>query len=171
MEKTLMLKSLIKEIILQEIKEVSAGILLWRKNKKNEVEVLLALPGGPFYVGKDAGSWGIPKGKLEPGENPMTAAVREFAEETGHTPKGKAIKLPSATLKSGKVVHAWAVKGDMDPSSFSSNTFELEWPLKSGKIQSFPEIARVEWFSIEDAKTKMVGAQQIFVDALISLIK
>lgn len=167
------LKFLIKEIIVEETKKInaSAGILLWHyiDEEESDIEVLLALPGGPYYVDADVGYWGIPKGRLEPGEEPMAAAFREFAEETGSMPKGKPIRLPNAKLNSGKIVYAWAVKGNLDSENFVSNDFELEWPKGSGKIKSFPEIAQVAWFDIKEAKAKMTHAQQIFIDALVKL--
>ena len=145
----------------------SAGILLWRE-RADGIEVLLAHQGGPFWVKKDLGHWTVPKGEIEPGEEERLAvARREFLEETGHpVPDGPAIELGEITQKSGKVVVAWAVRGDLDPSQAFSNTYDLEWPPRSGRIQSFPEIDRVEWFGMEEARRKLKDAQVPFLDRL-----
>jgi predicted NUDIX family NTP pyrophosphohydrolase len=144
----------------------SAGILLWR-SRKGRVEVLLAHQGGPFWVKKDIGHWTIPKGEVEPGEQLMSVALREFAEETGHeVPNQPLIDLGQITQKSGKLVLGWAVEGDLDPSTAVSNTYDVEWPPHSGVVQTFPEIDRVEWFDLDEARRRLKGAQVPFLDRL-----
>jgi len=145
---------------------ISAGILLWRR-RGGRVEVLLAHMGGPFWVNKDLGHWTIPKGEVEPGEELVEVARREFEEETGHaTPDGDMIDLGSIRQKSGKVVHGWGVEGDLDPATAVSNTYEMEWPPRSGRTVSFPEIDRVEWFDPGAARAKLRAAQVPFLDRL-----
>ena len=144
----------------------SAGILLWRK-KAGRLEVLLAHQGGPFWAKKDLGHWTIPKGEVEPGEEFETVARREFAEETGHdAPDQPIVELGQIRQKSGKLVLGWAVEGDLDPSTAVSNTYEMEWPPHSGLIQTFPEIDRVEWFDLDQARQKLKAAQVPFLDRL-----
>lgn len=144
----------------------SAGILLWRR-PTDRVEVLLAHPGGPFWVKKDLGHWSVPKGEIEPGEECLAVARREFLEETGHpVPAGPLIELGEITQKSGKVVLAWAAQGELDPSRAFSNTFDVEWPPRSGRIQSFPEIDRVEWFGLDEAARRLKTAQVPFLERL-----
>jgi predicted NUDIX family NTP pyrophosphohydrolase len=144
----------------------SAGILLWRE-RAGGIEVLLAHQGGPFWVKKDLGHWTVPKGEIEPGEERLAVARREFLEETGHAvPDGPVIELGEITQKSGKVVVAWAVRGDLDPSQAFSNTYDLEWPPRSGRIQSFPEIDRVEWFGLGEAARRLKAAQVPFLERL-----
>ena len=144
----------------------SAGILLWRR-REGRLEVLLAHQGGPFWVKKDLGHWTIPKGEVEPGEELVAVARREFAEETGHeAPDRPLVDLGQITQKSGKLVLGWAVEGDLDPSTAVSNTYELEWPPRSGVVQSFPEIDRVEWFDLAAARQKLKAAQVPFLDRL-----
>ena len=146
----------------------SAGILLHRAGAS---EVLLVHPGGPFWSRKDAGAWSIPKGEVEDGEGPQAAALREFAEETGTTLPGGALQpLGSVKLKSGKVVHAFAVEGDLDPEAIVSSTFELEWPPRSGRISTFPEVDRAGWFGLAEARVKLNPAQAAFVDRLEALL-
>ena len=148
----------------------SAGILLHRAGSDG-VEVLLVHPGGPFWARKDAGAWSIPKGELDEGEDPRACALREFAEETGTTlPDGALAELGSVRLKSGKRVLAFAVAGDLDPATIRSNTFELEWPPRSGRTQAFPEIDRAGWFGLDDARAKLNPAQAAFVDRLEELL-
>ena len=122
-----------------KIKKQSAGILLYR-SADPETEVLLVHPGGPFWKNKDAGAWTIPKGEFEESEDPLAAAIREFKEETGFTLHGEFIALTPIQQKAGKIVYAWAIEGDIDATKVKSNFFEMEWPPKSGKKQSFPEI-------------------------------
>jgi predicted NUDIX family NTP pyrophosphohydrolase len=124
-------------------------------------------PGGPFWQKKDAGAWSIPKGEIEPGETALAVAVREFEEELGSPPPGgKTASLGTVRQASGKVVHAWAVEGDFDAGKLRSNTFELEWPPRSGKRQPFPEVDRAEWFDLTTARSKILGAQAAFLDRL-----
>jgi len=137
----------------------SAGILLFRK-RHNEQEFFLVHPGGPFFTKKDAGWWTIPKGEIAVGEDPLTAALREFEEETGHHPTGNFIPLQSITQKGGKQVLCWAVEGNLDPLAIISNTFELEWPPKSGKMNSFPEVDKGGWFNFEEAG-RLINERQI----------
>jgi predicted NUDIX family NTP pyrophosphohydrolase len=144
----------------------SAGILLWRR-RKGQLEVLLAHQGGPFWAKKDIGHWTIPKGEVEPREEFVAVARREFAEETGHqVPNHPLIDLGQITQKSGKHVLGWAVEGDLDPSTATSNTYEMEWPPQSGKVQTFPEIDRVEWFDLDEARRRLKAAQVPFLDRL-----
>ena len=144
----------------------SAGILLWRR-VQGSVEVLLGFPGGPFFVGKDADHWTVLKGEIEVGEEPLAVARREFEEESGHpVPDGPTTDLGEITQKGGKVVLAWAVEGDLDPGAAVSNTFEMEWPPRSGRMQPFPEIDRVEWFDLTTAREKIKAAQAPFLDRL-----
>ena len=144
----------------------SVGILLWR-SREGRLEVLLAHPGGPVWAKKDIGHWTIPKGELEPGEEFAAAARREFAEETGHeVPKNPLVDLGGITQKSGKLVLGWAVEGDLDPSTAVSNTFEMEWPPRSGIVQRFPEIDRVEWFELGEARVRLNAAQLPFLERL-----
>ena len=144
----------------------SAGILLWRR-RDGRLEVLLAHPGGPFWVKKDHGHWTIPKGEIEPGEELAAVAGREFAEETGQAlPGGPQIDLGQIRQKSGKVVLGWAVEGDLDPATAVSNTYDMEWPPRSGQMRSFPEIDRVEWFGLAEARERLKAAQVPFLDRL-----
>jgi predicted NUDIX family NTP pyrophosphohydrolase len=144
----------------------SAGILLWRRRGRG-LEVLLGHPGGPMWARKDAGHWTVVKGEIEPGEEPQEVARREFAEETGHDlPNGPMVDLGEIRQKSGKVVHAWGVEGDLDPTTAVSNTFEMEWPPRSGRRVEFPEIDRVEWFDLDEARRRLKDAQVPFLDRL-----
>ena len=146
----------------------SAGILVYRT--ADGLEVLLAHPGGPYWVNRDEGAWSIPKGELE-GDDPETAARREFAEETGQpVPTGELIELGTIVQKAGKVVHAWAVEGDLEAPSLVSNAFEMEWPPRSGKMQSFPEIDRFAWFDAATARVKINPAQSELIDRLEGLL-
>jgi predicted NUDIX family NTP pyrophosphohydrolase len=148
----------------------SAGILLHRDGDDG-TEVLLVHPGGPFWARKDLGAWSIPKGELDEGEDPRATARREFEEETGTPlPDGALEELGTVKLKSGKLVEAFAVAGDLDPATLTSNTFELEWPPRSGRIQAFPEIDRAEWFGLDAAREKLNPAQVAFVDRLEALL-
>jgi predicted NUDIX family NTP pyrophosphohydrolase len=144
----------------------SAGILLWRRTA-NGLEVLLAHQGGPFWARKDHGHWTIPKGEVEPDEELPAVARREFAEETGHqVPDGEMLELGDIRQKSGKLVLGWAVEGDLDPAAAVSNTYDMEWPPRSGRVQSFPEIDRVEWFDLAEARRRLKAAQVPFLDRL-----
>lgn len=147
----------------------SAGILVFRRHGR--LQVLLAHPGGPFWAAKDDGAWSIPKGELDPGEDAVAAARREFAEETGQPlVDSPLIDLGSVTQKSGKVVHAWAVEGDYDVGSLRSNPFEMEWPPRSGRTATFPEIDRFEWFDAATAKTKINPAQARLIERLEEIL-
>ena len=128
--------------------KVSAGILMYRK-RNQELQVLLVHLGGPFWANKDAGAWFVPKGQVNPGEDELAAAKREFQEETGLAPGAELLALGSVKHKSGKKVSAWAFEGDCDPSALRSNTFQMEWPPRSGKTREFPEIDRAAFFTIE----------------------
>ena len=144
----------------------SVGVLLWR-SRKGRLEVLLGHPGGPYFVGKDADHWTVLKGEVEPGEDLIAVARREFAEETGHqVPDGPLIDLGEIRQKSGKRVLAWGVNGDLDAETAVSNSFEMEWPPRSGRIREFPEIDRVAWFDLGEARVKIKAAQAAFLDRL-----
>jgi predicted NUDIX family NTP pyrophosphohydrolase len=138
-------------------REISAGILAFRRKK--ELEVLLAHPGGPFWSKKDAGAWTIPKGLVEAADDIVAAAQREFTEETSLLAKGAMLELTPVRQKSGKLVHAFALEADFDLSQFASNAFELEWPPRSGRRQSFPEIDRIAYFTLPAAKLKIIAYQ------------
>jgi predicted NUDIX family NTP pyrophosphohydrolase len=145
---------------------ISAGIVLFRR-RGAIVEVLLAHPGGPLFARKDAGHWTIPKGEVEPGEELLAVARREFEEESGQAvPVGPTIELGSIVQKGGKTVHAWAVEGDLDPAAAVSNTFELAWPPGSGLRQLFPEIDRVAWFGPDEARRRIKETQIPLLDRL-----
>lgn len=149
------------------VAKTSSGILLYRRIG-GEIEVLLGHPGGPFFARKDDGSWSIPKGEYTD-EDPWDAARREFREEVGsEVPQGARIDLGSVTQKGGKVVVAFAVEGDLDPATAISNDFDMEWPRGSGVRRSFPEIDRVGWFGLPEARRKMLPAQVHFLDVLMS---
>jgi predicted NUDIX family NTP pyrophosphohydrolase len=144
----------------------SAGILLWR-TREGRLEVLLGHPGGPYFAGKDADHWTVLKGEVDPGEDLLVVARREFAEETGQElPAGPTIDLGEIRQKSGKRVLAWGVEGDLDSETAASNSFEMEWPPRSGRIREFPEIDRVAWFGLDDAREKIKAAQAPFLDRL-----
>jgi predicted NUDIX family NTP pyrophosphohydrolase len=146
-------------------KRVSAGILLHRL-RSGTLEVFLVHPGGPFWRGKDAGAWSIPKGEVEEGDDLLKTAQREFEEETGSRVSGEFFALTPLKQKSGKVVHAWALSGDIDASSVRSNTFSMEWPPRSGRQQEFPEVDRGAWFTIAVAREKILPGQRGFLDQL-----
>jgi predicted NUDIX family NTP pyrophosphohydrolase len=145
----------------------SAGILLWRR-RAGRLEVLLGHPGGPYWVARDAGHWTIPKGEASPGEDLLAVARREFQEETGHplSVDGRVVALGEIHQKSGKRVVGWAVEGDLDPAAATSNMFEMEWPPGSGRVQPFPEIDRVAWFHLAEARVRLKAAQVPFLDRL-----
>lgn len=131
-----------------------------------ELQVLLVHPGGPFWKNKDDGAWTIPKGEFTDGEEALDAAKREFREETGMKVNGKSIPLSPVKQKSGKWIYAWAIMGDIDPATIQSNSFEMEWPPKSGKKQSFPEIDKAAWFTLAEAATKINPAQVALLQEL-----
>jgi predicted NUDIX family NTP pyrophosphohydrolase len=148
---------------------VSAGILLYRRPPGGGLEVLLGHPGGPYFAQKDAGAWSIPKGEVESDEDLYAVARREFREETGHAaPDGPALPLGTVRQKGGKLVHAWALEGDLDPAQAVSNTFSMAWPPGSETLAAFPEIDRVAWFSPEEARRRIKEAQAAFIDRLVA---
>ena len=151
-------------------KPQSAGLLLYRI-VDGGIEVLLGHPGGPFWSRKDEGAWTIPKGLIAAGEAPLSAAQREFAEETGHHPTGEAIPLGSARQPGGKVVHVWAIEGEFDPAGLKSNSFEMEWPPRSGRRQSFPEIDRTAWFGVAEARKRILRGQALFIERLLETLR
>lgn len=149
---------------------VSAGLLLYRF-RGSRLEVFLAHPGGPFWVNRDAGAWTIPKGTLNPGESPLEAACREFEEETGIKPQPPFFPLGSIRQKAGKTVHAWAWEGNADPRLVKSNVTRLEWPRKSGRWLTFPEVDRCAWFTAEAAKERILASQIELITRLESLLQ
>jgi predicted NUDIX family NTP pyrophosphohydrolase len=151
------------------VAKVSAGLLVYRK-RPGTLEVLLAHPGGPFWAKRDSGAWSIPKGEVDAQEPPLDAARREFHEETGFTVSGAFTALSPLRQPGGKVVHAWAVAGDCDPTQMRSNLFRMEWPPRSGKQQEFPEIDRVEWFAIDEALRRILPGQAGFLRQLATLV-
>jgi predicted NUDIX family NTP pyrophosphohydrolase len=148
----------------------SAGLLMFRR-RAGAPEVLLVHPGGPFWAKKDQGAWSIPKGEFEPGEDPLVAARREFAEETGIAPEGEFVALTPLRQAGGKIVRAYAIEGDCDPQVIRSNTFVIEWPPRSGQRQEFPEVDRAGWFPLEEARRKLLAAQATLVEELERLLK
>jgi len=148
------------------MKKPSAGILIYRK-RNDAFEVLLGHPGGPFWAKKDLGAWSIPKGEFEESELPLDAAKREFFEETGQTaPSGEYLDLGAIKRKDGKIIQVWAVEGDMAIRSSGASSVTLEWPPKSGKMITFPEIDRMEWIDLDQAGAKMHYGQSAFVERL-----
>lgn len=152
----------------------SAGILLFRRSGPggDEVEVLLGHPGGPLFARKDDGHWSIPKGEPDDAEDDLLAvARREFAEEVGHAaPRAAPIPLGSIVQKGGKVVHAWAIEGDLDPATARSNLFEMEWPPRSGRREQFPELDRVAWFAADEARRRIKPTQIPLIDRLLGAV-
>lgn len=134
-------------------------------------EALLVHPGGPFWVNRDLGAWSIPKGEFREGEDPLAAAQREFEEETGFPARGEFIPLPPLKQPHGKIISAWAFEGEADPGRIKSNTFTLEWPPKSGRQQEFPEVDRAAWFSLDEARQKIVPGQIGFLDELEQVLQ
>ena len=145
--------------------EISAGLLVFRRRDKS-LEVLLAHPGGPFWAKKDEGAWTVPKGLAEPGAGLPATAQREFTEETNLSAVGDFMPLTPVKQKNGKVVHAWALEADLDLTGFASNTFEMEWPPRSGRRQSFPEVDRIAYFTLPIAMVKIIAYQRPFLDEL-----
>jgi predicted NUDIX family NTP pyrophosphohydrolase len=149
------------------MKKQSAGILLYRY-VNNAMEFFLVHPGGPFWKNKDMGAWSIPKGEFSDEEKALDAAIREFKEETGTDISGKFIELNPVKLKSGKIVYAWAIEGDIDSVAIKCETFiNIEWPPRTGKTLSIPEVDKGEWFSTEEAKKKINPSQGVLIDELI----
>lgn len=145
--------------------KLSAGLLMYRRRGAT-LEVFLVHPGGPFWAKKDLGSWSIPKGEYAEGEEPLKAAQREFEEETGFVACGSFIELGDVKQAGGKVVSAWAFEGDCEPGEVKSNRFEMEWPPRSGRMATFPEVDRAGWFSIVEARERILKGQQVFLDRL-----
>ena len=148
----------------------SAGLLMFRR-RAGGIEVLLAKPGGPWWRGKDAGAWTLPKGEYEDPEDALDAARREWGEETGFPATGPFLPLGEIVQKAGKHVQAWAFEGDCDPAAMTSNTFEMEWPPRSGRRQSFPEIEAVRWFGLDAAHVQIIAAQGAFLDRLEAALR
>jgi len=149
--------------------EQSAGILLFRFKRK-KLEILLAHPGGPFFENKDEGVWSIAKGLCEGNESLLETARREFEEETGFTVDGNFIGLGQLRMKSGKIVHVWALEHDIDATKMVSNSFAMEWPRNSGQIKEFPEMDTAAWFSLVEVRSKIAKGQAAFIDRLVSSI-
>jgi len=149
------------------VPRVSAGLLLYRQGPGGGVEVLLVHPGGPFWARKDAGAWSIPKGEYDEGDDPAARAEAEFAEELGQrAPAGTRLDLGEVRQAGGKRVRAWAVRGDFDAHATTSNLFEMEWPPHSGEIQTFPEVDKAAWFSLHEARTKLLAGQLPLLERL-----
>jgi predicted NUDIX family NTP pyrophosphohydrolase len=161
----------------------SAGILMYRGGG-DALELLLVHPGGPFWANKDLGAWSIPKGEYEAGEDPLAVAKREFQEELGVSPPQRSSspegdsaqrvvyrELGEIVQPSRKIVTAWAVEGEFDPAALKSNSFEMEWPPKSGRMQSFPEVDRAAWFALDEARAKILPGQAGFIDRLLTVIR
>ncbi len=149
----------------------SAGLLLYRRHPERGVEVLVGHMGGPFWARKDAGAWSIPKGEYGPGEEPRDVALREFAEEMGTpAPDTALVPLGEVRQSGGKRLTAWAAEGDLDAAAAVSNTFSLEWPPRSGRVQEFPEIDRAAWMTVHEAREKLVGGQVPLLDRLLALL-
>lgn len=148
----------------------SAGLLVYRK-KNSLPEFFLVHPGGPFWKNKDIGAWSLPKGEFEDDEQPLKAAIREFEEETGVLMEGNFIELKPVIQKSGKVVYAWGVEGDIDASVIRSNTFQFKWPPKTGKYIEIPEVDKGGWFSFEEAKEKLISGQVAILEELGEIVK
>lgn len=151
------------------MRKVSAGLLLFRRGPSG-LEFLLVHPGGPFFRDKDAGAWSLPKGEVGPGEDPLAAARREFEEETGVAPAGPFLPLSPITQKGGKVVHAWAVEGDLDPDAVRSNPVRLEWPPRSGRFVEFPEVDRAAFFPPDEAARRINPAQAALLRQLEAML-
>jgi predicted NUDIX family NTP pyrophosphohydrolase len=147
----------------------SAGLLMYRRCN-DRLEVLLAHPGGPFWAKKDLGAWSIPKGEVDSDEDALQAAEREFEEESGVVPQGDFIALGEVKQAGGKIVTAWAVEGDCDPSTLKSNTFSMEWPPRSGRKAEFPEVDRWAWFPLEEAGEKILAGQKVFLERLVERV-
>ncbi len=151
------------------MQKTSAGILLYRY-KEGALQVFLVHPGGPFWAAKDLGAWSVPKGLIDPGEDALEAALREFREETGFVARDHFIQLTPVRMKSGKVVKVWAVEGDCEPSAIKSNAFSMEWPPGSGKQQEFPEVDLAAWFDVDQARKKINQGQVGLLDELQILL-
>jgi predicted NUDIX family NTP pyrophosphohydrolase len=143
---------------------------MYRRAGDSALQVLLAHPGGPFWARRDLGAWSVPKGECLDGEDLLACAQREFLEETGLLPAGPFAPLGEVRQSSGKQVTAWAFEGSLDPAQLQCNPFEMEWPPKSGRMQSFPEVDRVEWFGLEAAREKILAGQAPFIDRLAAAL-
>jgi len=152
------------------VQKRSAGILVYRR-REDALEVFLVHPGGPFWAKKDRGAWTIPKGEYTDEEQPLAAAIREFKEETGFELGGEFEELGTITQASGKVVSAWVCAGDVDPEKLTSNSCEMEWPPHSGRSMTIPEVDRGAWFSLDEARTRILSAQEPFLDRLAKLLR
>jgi predicted NUDIX family NTP pyrophosphohydrolase len=151
-------------------KKGSAGLLLYRW-QRGDLEVFLVHPGGPFWAKKDYNAWSLPKGEFAEGEDPLQAAKREFREETGFDIEGKFRRLEPVRQAGGKIVHAWAIEADCDPRELTSNTFSIEWPPKSGRIQQFPEVDRAEWFPYDETRRRILKSQLPLLDQLAAALE
>jgi predicted NUDIX family NTP pyrophosphohydrolase len=147
----------------------SAGLLIYRR-RDTGIDVFLVHPGGPFWQNKDLGAWSIPKGEFTAGEDPLEVAKRELHEETGLTVEGPFVPLEPIRQRGGKIVHAWLVEADFEPGEVKSNTFTLEWPRGSGKMATFPEVDRADWFSLKTASEKILSSQRPLLDQLQSTL-
>ncbi len=154
----------------ESMRRASAGLLLYRR-VAGGLEVMLVHPGGPYWARKDVGAWSIPKGEIEPGEEALAAACREFEEETGAAAGGEFVPLAPVKLRSGKVIHAWAVQADFDPAGLRSNLFTMEWPPRSGEQREFPEADRAAWFDIDTARLKIHPGQAPLLDSLLARLQ
>lgn len=150
----------------------SAGLVVWRRTTGGDLEVLLVHPGGPFWARRDDGAWSIPKGEVEPGEDPAAVAPREFREELGIDAPSDvgAVALGEVRQDGGKVVIAWAVEGEADVTEIASNTFEMDWPRGSGRTQAFPEVDRAGWFGLDEARRKVLKGQRALLDRLADVV-
>jgi predicted NUDIX family NTP pyrophosphohydrolase len=148
---------------------ISAGIFLYRM-RSEVLEVFLVHPGGPYWINKDDGAWGIPKGEIEESEDGLVAAQREFYEETGSVVTGPFMALTPVKLRGGKWVRAWAARGELDPTALRSNLFSMEWPPRSGRMQSFPEVDRGAWFRLEPARIKISAGQLPLLEQLALIV-
>jgi predicted NUDIX family NTP pyrophosphohydrolase len=148
----------------------SAGLLVYHGTAE-DVEVFLVHPGGPYWARKDLGAWSIPKGEIGDDEDPQVAARREFEEETGSAVDGPMIALGEIRQSSGKRVHAWAMHGELDATQIRSNSFEIEWPPRSGRICAFPEVDRAAWFAIDEARRRILPSQSPFLDRLLAALE
>jgi predicted NUDIX family NTP pyrophosphohydrolase len=156
-----------KQLGKSDMAKLSAGLLMFRK-RGADLHVFLVHPGGPFWKKKDHGAWSIPKGEYEKGEDPLDAAKREFEEETGIKPEGEFIALDQVKQPSGKIITAWAFEGDCSPKALRSNSFSMEWPPKSGHKQEFSEVDRADWFTLDDARKRIVKGQIGFLHQLMT---
>lgn len=150
-------------------KKRSAGVLLYRR-RGGRIEVLLGHPGGPYWTRKDEGAWMVPKGAVEPGEEALDAALREFAEEVGPVPAGTPVPLKTIRQNGGKLVEVFALEGEFDPAQLESNDFEMEWPPRSGQIRRYPELDRIGWMGLEEAEARMLESQRPLIEALRELL-